>query len=402
METQLTQDYIIPDEDSKFLLLPDKQEVTFPDLGGLRNHVQNEIAAWTNVENTIVNKYQLVLGKIEAVAKGAKDGRIAPGALDEVQKLLQEWSVSNIGINSCINSQSRFGRYIKGLRDRKLPQQTFHDYCVVAVCVLDYPRPNLNLSSNTFLLIWEAARVAKSFACPEDLSERVEEYRKRLEDLTNSADAQQTDYQSRMTKFDADAEEFRQKRREELAKEESEYADRLNKADERIAALEVAYSKKLQLEGPALHWKHLSRFYLGWGWGLLVSSLLLGGAAIGGLLWLLVQADTIVIFNENKLSLSTIRASLILIAATSMAGYLLHLFTKLAISCFHLSRDYRERFQLTNVFLALLRDGDVKCDDQVKQIVMQALFSRSDTGLLKGDHSFKMLGVADLVRKGES
>jgi hypothetical protein len=80
----------------------------------------------------------------------------------------------------------------------------------------------------------------------------------------------------------------------------------------------------------------------------------------------------------------------------------LHLFTKLAISCFHLSRDYRERFQLTNVFLALLREGDVKCDDQVKQIVMQALFSRSDTGLLKGEHSFKMPRVTDLVGKEES
>lgn len=402
METQLTQDYIIPDEDSKFLLLPDKQEVTFSDLGGLRNHVQNEIAAWTNVENTIVNKYQLVLGKIEAVAKGAKDGRIASGALAEVKKLLQEWSVSNTGINSCVDSQSRFGRHIIGLCERKLSQQAFHDYCVVAICVLDYPHPSLNLSLNAFPLLWEAARVAKAFACPEDLSERVEKYKKQLEDLTNSADAQQKDYQSRMANFDIDAETFKQKRREELAKEESEYTERLNKADERIAALEAAYSKKLQLEGPALHWKHLSRFYLGWGWGLLVSSLLLGGAAIGGLLWLLVQADTIVIFNENKLSLSTIRASLILIAATSMAGYLLHLFTKLAISCFHLSRDYRERFQLTNVFLALLREGDVKCDDQVKQIVMQALFSRSDTGLLKGEHSFMMPSVTDLVGKGES
>jgi len=402
METQLTQDYIIPDEDSKFLLLPDKQEVTFPDLGGLRNHVQNEIAAWTNVENTIVNKYQLVLGKIEAVAKGAKDGRIAPGALDEVRKLLQEWSVSNIGINSCINSQSRFGRYIKGLRDRKLPQQTFHDYCVVAVCVLDYPHPNLNLYSNTFLLIWEAARVAKSFACPEDLSERVEEYRKRLEDLTNSADAQQTDYQSRMTKFDADAEEFRQKRREELDKEESEYADRLNKADERIAALEAAYSKKLQLEGPAVYWQELAQSYLHRGWLLLFITFLLGITMITILSNILLDIDAIPLFNQTELSLKTIRGSLILIVMTSIAGYLIHLFTKLSISSFHLSRDYRERFQLTNVFLALLRDGDVKCDDQVKQIVMQALFSRSDTGLLKGEHSFKMPGVADLAGKGES
>ena len=402
METQPTQDYSIPDEDSKFLLLPDKQEVTFPDLGGLRGYVQNEIAAWTNVENTIVNKYQSVLGKIETVAKGAKDGRIVVGALAEVKNLLQEWAVNGSGINSCIDSHSRLGRYIKELSQRKLKPPVFRDYCIVTICVLGYPCPNINFNLNIMPLLWEAARVAKSFACPEDLAERVEEYRKRLEDLTNSADAQQKDYQLRMTKFDTDTEEFKRKRREELDKEEGEYTERLNKADERIAALEATYSKKLQLEGPALHWKHLSRFYLGWGWGLLVSSLLLGVVAIGGLLWLLFQADTIVILNENKLSLSTIRASLILIAATSMAGYLLHLFTKLAISCFHLSRDYRERFQLTNVFLALLHDGDVKCDDQVKQIVMQALFSRSDTGLLKGEHSFMMPSVTDLVGKGES
>ena len=402
METQPTEDYIIPDEDSIFSLLPDGREVTFPDLGGLRNHVQEEIAAWTNVENTIADRYKTVLSKLENVTKEAKDGRIELGALSEVKKLLQEWAVNTNGINSCVDSHSRLGLYIKELKGRKLQGPMFRDFCLLAMLVLGYPLPQIIFNSQVFPLAIEAAKIAKYFACPEDLTEKINDYKRRIEELTNSADIQEKDYQSRMAKFDADAEKFKQKRQEELAKEESEYTERLNKADERIAALEAAYSKKLQLEGPALHWKHLSRFYLGWGWGLLVSSLLLGGAAIGGLLWLLVQADTIVIFNENKLSLSTIRASLILIAATSMAGYLLHLFTKLAISCFHLSRDYRERFQLTNVFLALLREGDVKCDDQVKQIVMQALFSRSDTGLLKGEHSFMMPSVTDLVGKGES
>lgn len=402
MEIQPTEDYIIPDENSIFSLLPDGREVTFPDLGGLRNHVQEEIAAWTNVENTIANRYKMVLSKLETVTKEAKEGRIEPGALSDVKKLLQEWAVNANGINSCVDSQSRLGRYISELRQQKLSQQVFLEYCLITIRVLGYPYKAVTFTSNPTTLACQAARVAKYFACPEDLTEKIDDYKRRIEELTDSADVQEKDYQSRMAKFDADAEKFKQKRQEELAKEESEYTERLNKADERIAALEAAYSKKLQLEGPAQHWKNLSRFYLGWGWGLLVLSLVLGGVAIGGLFWLLVQADTIVIFNENKLSLSTIRASLILIAATSMAGYLLHLFTKLAISCFHLSRDYRERFQLTNVFLALLRDGDVKCDDQVKQIVMQALFSRSDTGLLKGEHSFKMPGVADLVRKEES
>ena len=402
MEPQSTQDYIIPGEDSKFLLLPDKQEVTFPDLGGLRNHVQNEIAAWTNVENTIVNKYQLVLGKIEAVAKVAKDVRIAPGALDEVKKLLQEWTVNGSGINSCIYSRSRLGRYVCDLKKRYSSVNEFREYCLLTVCVLGYPCPQVNFYLHVFNLSLEAARIAKHFACPEDLSERVEEYRKRLEDLTNSADAQQKDYQSRITKFDTDAAEFRQKRREELAKEESEYADRLNKADERIAALEAAYSKKLQLEGPAVYWQELAQSYLHRGWLLLFITFLLGITMITILSNILLDIDAIPLFNQTELSLKTIRGSLILIVMTSIAGYLIHLFTKLSISSFHLSRDYRERFQLTNVFLALLRDGDVKCDDQVKQIVMQALFSRSDTGLLKGEHSFKMPGVADLAGKGES
>ena len=366
METQPTQDYIIPDEDSTFSLLPDGQEVTFPDLGGLRNHVQEEIAAWTNVENTIADRYKTVLSKLENVTKEAKDGRIELGALSEVKKLLQEWSANGNGINSCVKSNSRFGQYLRELKARNLSPQFFRDFSLLAMVVLDYPLPQIQFNSQVFPLAIEAARIAKYFACPEDLSQKIATYKSRLETLTNSADKQATDYEVRRQK---------------------------------LQNLEEAYLKKLQLEAPARYWQKLSRFYLGWGWGLLALSLVLGGGAIAALIWLLVQADTIVIFNEDKLSLSTIRASLILIAATSMAGYLLHLFTKLAMSCFHLSRDYRERFQLTNVFLACLRDGDVKCDDQVKQIVMQALFSRSDTGLLKGEHSFKMPGVADLMRK---
>ena len=367
-------------EDSIFSLLPDGREVTFPDLGGLRNHVQEEIAAWTNVENTIADRYKTVLSKLENVTKEAKDGRIELGALSEVKKLLQEWAVNTNGINSCVDSHSRLGLYIKELKGRKLQGPVFRDFCLLAMLVLGYPLPQIRFNSQVFPLAIEAAKIAKYFACPEDLTEKIDDYKRRIEELTNSAEKIDRDYELRKSQFEK----------------------KLSIAEHKMAALEDAYSKKLQLEGPAQHWKNLSRFYLCWGWGLLVLSLVLGGVAIGGLFWLLVQADTIVIFNENKLSLSTIRASLILIAATSMAGYLLHLCTKLAISCFHLSRDYRERFQLTNVFLALLRDGDVKCDDQVKQIVMQALFSRSDTGLLKGEHSFKMPSVADLVRKEES
>ena len=309
METQPTEDYIIPDEDSTFSLLPDGREVTFPDLGGLRNHVQEEIAAWTNVENTIADRYKTVLSKLENVTKEAKDGRIELGALSEVKKLLQEWSANGNGINSCVNSNSRFGQYLRGLRARNLAPQFFRDCSLLAMVVLDYPLPQIQFNSQVFPLAIEAARIAKYFACPEDLTEKINDYKRRIEELTDSAEGISRDYELRKSQFE----------------------EKISIAEHKMVALEDAYSKKLQLEGPAQHWKNLSRFYLGWGWGLLTLSLVLGGVAIGGWFWLLVQADTIVIFNENKLSLSTIRASLILIAATSMAGYLLHLFTNLKV-----------------------------------------------------------------------
>ena len=106
-------------------------------------------------------------------------------------------------------------------------------------------------------------------------------------------------------------------------------------------------------------------------------------------------------FNYEKMNLPAIRGCLMLIVMTSVAGYLLHVFTKLAMSSFHLARDYRERFQLTRVYLALMKSGDIKGDQQSKTIVMQSLFSRSDTGLLKGDNAMKLPSVSDLVGKGE-
>lgn len=392
----------IPDKDQTFTLLPDNKEVVFAHLDELLNHVQNEIAAWTNVDNTIADKYKRVLNEATKVVAGASIPRIRVGALTEAKNLLSRWSVDAKGISSCVDSNSRFGRYIQKLRKTGRNATTFRDYSLVAVCVLDYPHPPLSFNSTIAELSLAAAKVAKDFACPEDLSEKVSEYQKRLEDLTLAADAQKSDYELRMSQFDKNEQEYVQRRNAELSKEEAEFTKRLDKADQRINALEETYSKKLQLAAPAQYWNDLARSYLCRGWVLLFVTFFLGIVVAQQLFGILLNTDSISLFNQKELNLVTIRGSLILIVMTSIAGYLLHLFTKLAISSFHLSRDYRERFQLTRVFLALLNDGDVKWDDKVKQIVMQSLFSRSDTGLLKGEHSFAMPGVSDLLKSNNT
>jgi len=55
------------------------------------------------------------------------------------------------------------------------------------------------------------------------------------------------------------------------------------------------------------------------------------------------------------------------------------------MSAYHLSRDAKERHQLSYFYLALIKDKAIAEEDRT--IVLQSLFSRSDTGLIKGDSS---------------
>lgn len=49
------------------------------------------------------------------------------------------------------------------------------------------------------------------------------------------------------------------------------------------------------------------------------------------------------------------------------------------------SKDANECYQLTYVYLSLLKEGAVSPEERL--IVLQSIFSRSNTGLLKGDSS---------------
>ena len=89
--------------------------------------------------------------------------------------------------------------------------------------------------------------------------------------------------------------------------------------------------------------------------------------------------------NLKDFSIFNLTGTLLLAVIISIGIYLLRLFIKLCLSAYHLSRDANERYQLTYVYLALVNEGQVS--ESERSIVFQALFSRSDTGLLKGDSS---------------
>jgi hypothetical protein len=80
-----------------------------------------------------------------------------------------------------------------------------------------------------------------------------------------------------------------------------------------------------------------------------------------------------------------IKWTILYITLISFIAYCIRALTKVMFSSFHLARDCEERYTLTYFYLSLLKD--TKVDEQDRQLIMQSLFSRAETGLLKDDSS---------------
>ncbi len=81
--------------------------------------------------------------------------------------------------------------------------------------------------------------------------------------------------------------------------------------------------------------------------------------------------------------LKSLRPAILVAIPASVLIYLIRTCVRLALSAFHLRRDIDERRMLTNLYLSLIKDADVGAE--AREIVLQALFTRSDTGLLHKD-----------------
>ena len=164
--------------------------------------------------------------------------------------------------------------------------------------------------------------------------------------------------------------------------------------DTKCTALENLYQEKLRLEAPAEYWGKLDEQYSKAGWWWFAFSVLFTAAIVASLILTLNYLPNL--FSEDSHWMDIFKNSAIITVITSIAVYVLRLFIKMAVSSFHLSRDARERNKLTYFYLSLI---EKKADtEKERAIILNSLFSRADTGLLKGDSSPTMSGnVADLV-----
>src|SRR5690606_32782155 len=155
-------------------------------------------------------------------------------------------------------------------------------------------------------------------------------------------------------------------------------------ASNKIADLEKTYQEKLRLEKPAEYWR-LRADSLNRQGGYYFNTMLVVIALFAILVYALLIVAPQGMLSSFEETGSTIKWSIVSVVFVSIVFYGIRLIQKVAFSTFHLARDAEEREQLTYVYLALLEDASV--DIEEKKLVLQALFSRADTGLLKEDSS---------------
>ena len=389
----------IPESDQEFMILPDKVKVRFESTGPLMRYLDEEMAAWRNVDYYIFAQYEQIKNTLNQIVAHVGDGGMKQGVINQIRSALCAFKTDTFEVHACVSSRSRLGQLLIAYRKEYQDDQVYRSRASAAFCVaMGIGRFGYRVDATWMLAAADAAVRLRS---RDFLSEDIVGYRRELESLAALGVQQRTDYDGRVADFEAKKAAFDADRKKQFVDDNAKFAEHLKAADdsakqfeqdyqERIKVLENTYTKLLQLKGPAEYWDELAKSYRGRGWWLLGVVGLIGVLVFGSLLALLFDCDKLPLLNHVKFDAATVRASLIFIVLTSVAGYLLHLFTRLSISSFHLARDYRERFQLTRVYLALIKDGDIQNEESTRQLVLQSIFSRSDTGLLKGDHALTM------------
>tara|TARA_E500000318_G_C3565650_1_gene215524 strand:+ start:1677 stop:2942 length:1266 start_codon:yes stop_codon:yes gene_type:complete len=170
----------------------------------------------------------------------------------------------------------------------------------------------------------------------------------------------------------------------------------LKDSDKAFKDLEKLYTEKLKLEAPATYWnqraKKLRRegnTWLGW----LIGFTTIAIIALGIVLYFISDGTLKELFESTG---SAIRWSIVFITFVSFLAYGVRTFAKLMFSAYHLTRDAEEREQLAYVYLALKKEKNI--DDTERHLIMQSLFSRADSGLLKDDSTPSMPGGSVLEK----
>ena len=154
--------------------------------------------------------------------------------------------------------------------------------------------------------------------------------------------------------------------------------------EKQIEKLEETYKSKLQLEAPETLWENRAAQYRvksRWWMGALLTFVV--GLLVSGGYFAVKIHDYI---QEMAKGIPFISKSFIYVALISFLIYIIRIIIKIIISSQHMSMEYEQKAALTRFYQALIQDGK-EVDKEEKLIIFNALFRKTDTGLIKSDNS---------------
>lgn len=160
-----------------------------------------------------------------------------------------------------------------------------------------------------------------------------------------------------------------------------------------VSTLEETYQEKLRLKKPAEYWAKAATRYSRQGY---LWSFILGLVVCIGIISF---QDIFVAWLMGKkipLQLASFQGILLFGTIAALYAFALKSLSRLAFSSFHLMRDAEEREQLTYLYLSLTNEAVI--DEGAREIVLQALFSRTETGLLTNEHGPTMPSLASIAK----
>lgn len=227
-----------------------------------------------------------------------------------------------------------------------------------------------------------------------DFQKYLSESEQQLADHLNNANTKYTEYSQKIDDLKTEKEDLFTNWFENTKNEQ--WQNWFEPTIEKIASLEETYKEKLKLEEPAKYWDNRAKKLRTQGWwslGIFVGLVIVICIFLGLILWNPPEIFKTSILSEDKST--AIKWILIYATLLSFLAYCIRALSKTMFSSFHLARDCEERYTLTYFYLALLKDSTVT--DADRQLIMQSLFSRADTGLLKEDSSPTM--PSDVINK---
>ncbi|MCF8240761.1 MAG: hypothetical protein K9J16_05190 [Melioribacteraceae bacterium] len=204
----------------------------------------------------------------------------------------------------------------------------------------------------------------------------VESYQKKYEEINRKIDSSTKDYKNKISSIDG------------------KFSQQMKGWEKKIKDLENSYDDLLRLDKPARYWQTIKKNYEKKGRSWIKWTI---GVSSGFVVFLIAALWFFPEWMKGNIGLDQVKGIIIFTIIVSTFSYLIYTFVRLATSAYHLSRDADERRQLTYLYLSLLKEGGVEPSE--RQIILQSLFARADTGLIKGDGTPQMPLVNPLVSK---